>query len=79
MPATSEASESRSPAARATSRGDHAARRRAVRKGREKGCSVYIKAEDLEAMGFDPSGPPPFFRTWAGPRGRLVVQLYREG
>lgn len=60
---------------------DHAARRRAVRKQRERGCSVYIPAELLEAVGIDPTSEPPFYRTWAGPKRTnptVLVVLYRE-
>lgn len=53
-------------------------RRRALRKGRETGCSVYIAGEALARAGFAPSDPPPFYRVWGGKRGRYVVVLYRE-
>jgi hypothetical protein len=62
-------------------RHDFAARRRARRVGRQKGCSVYIPAEVLEAVGIDPNGPVPYFRTWAGPRRKsptVLVKLYDE-
>jgi hypothetical protein len=59
-------------------RHDHAERRRGLRKARERGCSIYIDAGALKRAGFGPDDPPPFYRTWAGPRGRIVVQLYRE-
>jgi hypothetical protein len=62
-------------------RADPGQRRRALRKGRERGCSVYIDAETLAALGIDPSGPAPFYRTWPGPRRThptVLVQLYRE-
>jgi hypothetical protein len=58
-------------------RHDHAERRAGVRKGRERGCWVYLTASTLERAGFDPHGPVPFYRTWSNPR-RVLVQLYRE-
>jgi peptidoglycan hydrolase-like protein with peptidoglycan-binding domain len=57
---------------------DAAARRRARRTGRQRGCSVYIAAEELEAAGFDPHGPEPYYRVWGMPRGSVLVRLYRE-
>ena len=61
-------------------RADHAARKLAARKGREKGCSVYIDAETLAEAGIDPDGPPPFYRVWAGSKrdGGLYLRLYKE-
>jgi hypothetical protein len=55
---------------------DHAQRRRALRKQREKGCSIYIDAGALRRAGIDPDGPPPFYRTWAGRGGSVLVRLY---
>ena len=57
---------------------DHAARRRSQRKQRERGCSIYLPAELLEQAGIDPTGPPPFYRTWATSRGGVMVRLYKE-
>jgi hypothetical protein len=57
---------------------DLAARKRATRRAREKGCSVYIPAELLEKAGLDPHGEPPWYRIYGGERGRYVVTLYRE-
>ena len=59
-------------------RHDHAYRRRGKRAGRERGCWLYLTAEGLKRAGFSPDDPPPAYRTWSGPRGRVVVQLYRE-
>lgn len=45
---------------------------------------MYVPGEVLEAAGFSPDEPPPFYRLWPGkPRshksgGRVMVQLYRE-
>jgi hypothetical protein len=57
---------------------DRARRRQALRKQRERGCSIYVPAEELVKAGFDPEGPPPFYRVWGGKRGSVLVQLYRE-
>lgn len=59
---------------------DIAYRRKTVRRGREKGCWLYIPAEQLEALGFKPDEPAPRAVTWpdAGGRPRLMVNLYRE-
>lgn len=65
-------------ALQANTKHDTAARRRAQRRGRERGCWVYVPAEELAKTGFDPYGDPPFYRTWGSSRGRLVVQLYRQ-
>jgi len=51
-------------------------RRRSLRMGRERGCRVYIATEELERAGIDPTGPPPFYRVWAGQRGGLFLRLY---
>lgn len=59
-------------------RHDHAKRRRGIRWGRRKGVGIYIAAEDLIKAGYDPEDPAPSYRVWAGPRGRLVIQLYKE-
>lgn len=59
-------------------RHDPMMRRRAIRKQREKGCSIYIPREDLVAAGFDPDGPAPFYRTWGYRRGSVIVRLYQE-
>ena len=58
---------------------DHARRRKSTRKQRERGCSIYIPAEVLQAVGWPEGSPPPFYRVWAGRRGGLTVRLYREG
>jgi hypothetical protein len=57
---------------------DLAARKRATRAGRRRGCYIYIPAELLEKAGFDPHGPTPWYRIYGGERGRYVVTLYRE-
>ena len=59
-------------------RHDHAARRRAQRRGRERGCWVYIPAEQLALAEFPPDAPPPWYRVWGGRRGRFVVVVYPE-
>lgn len=62
----------------ANGRYDSHLRRRAIRKQREKGCSVYIAAEELRKAGVDPNGPEPFYRVWGTQRGGVFVRLYRE-
>jgi len=66
------------PVRKRPGRHDYAKRRRASRKGREKGCSLYIAAEQLEQAGFDPDSDPPYFRVWPASRGGLFVRLYKE-
>ena len=56
---------------------DHAARRRGVRHGRERGCWVYIPAEELRKANIDPHEAPPWYRIWAN-RTRILIQFYRE-
>lgn len=58
---------------------DHAALRNGVRRGRERGCWVYIPAEELTAAGIDPYGEPPQYRLWGGRKRTLLVQLYERG
>lgn len=55
---------------------DPAQRRQGVRKGRERGCWIYVTAAELEAIGMD-APAPPFYRTWTR-RKTLLVQFYRE-
>lgn len=57
---------------------DYAARRRGVRKGRERGCWVYIPAEVLKRSGVDCPEGPPWYRTFDGLRGTVLVRLYRR-
>lgn len=57
---------------------DAARRRRSVRRGRERGCWVYIPAEELEKAGIDPGGPAPLYRTWGTSRGGSFLRFYRE-
>jgi hypothetical protein len=59
-------------------RHDTAERKCAKRSGRERGCWTYIAAEHLEKAGIDPNGPRPWYRIWAGERGRFIVTLYGE-
>lgn len=62
-----------------TGRTDVGERKRSQRRGREKGCWVYIPLEQLLEAGFRDSEPPPFYRVWAAKgRPRFVVNLYRE-
>lgn len=57
---------------------DSGARRRAVRKGRERGCWVFVPAEELAKAGHDPQAEPPFYRTWGTKSGGVMVRLYRQ-
>lgn len=62
----------------ANGRHDTAARRRAKRSGRERGCWTYVPADDLARMGLADTWPL-YFRTWAAEnRGRVIVNLYPE-
>lgn len=55
---------------------DSARRRRSVRKGRERGCWVYIPGEVLVASGVE-DADPPLYRVFPGKRRSLTVTLYR--
>lgn len=55
---------------------DHAELRQSIRKGRERGCSVYIAGAELAKAGIDPDAPAPKYRVWVGQRGRFIVTLY---
>jgi hypothetical protein len=57
---------------------DAARRRRTVRRGRERGCWLYIAADELVKAGVDLDAPPPWYRVWGSRRGGLVVRLYAE-
>lgn len=58
---------------------DSAARRRTVRRGRERGCWLFVPAEELLAAGIDPYAPEtPYYRVWARRGGSVLVRLYRE-
>ena len=57
---------------------DSARRRRSVRRGRERGCWVYIPADELHKAKVDLDGPPPFYKTWGDRRGSIIVRLYKE-
>lgn len=57
---------------------DSGARRRAVRKGRERGCWVFVPAAELEKAGVNPADDPPFYRTWGTKSGGVMVRLYRQ-
>jgi hypothetical protein len=57
---------------------DEGYRRRGVRKGRERGCWVYVPAELLERGGLvaAPDGGAPFYRIWNGRKRTVLVQFY---
>ncbi len=54
--------------------------KRAHRKGREKGCHVYIAADVLREVGIDPDATPPLYLIYPGRKGRgkgtVLVSLY---
>lgn len=52
-------------------------RRRATRSARQRGCYVYVPAEELVKAGWAAGDPPPFYRTWGSKKGSVLVQLYR--
>lgn len=55
---------------------DYARRRRATRTGRQKGCYIYVPADELVKAGIDPDGPPPEYRLWGTRGGGLMGRLY---
>jgi hypothetical protein len=58
---------------------DRAKRRRGLRKGGERGISIYIPMVELRKAGCDPrSDAPVFYRVWGSRRGSVLVRLYRE-
>ncbi len=40
---------------------------------------IYIPQEELSKAGVAPGSPRPWYRLWGAPRGRVLVNLYREG
>lgn len=57
---------------------DRFRRKQAVRRGREKGCWVFVPADELVKAGINPNDPPPLYRIWATPKGGLLGRFYRE-
>jgi hypothetical protein len=58
---------------------DPAARRQGVRKGRERGCWVYIPAEELGKLRGAPFEAAPHYRTTGRAGGRtVIVEIWRE-
>lgn len=57
---------------------DPAARRRGVRKGRERGVWIFVPAEELERIAVDPRAAAPWYRIWTR-RKTILVQFYDEG
>lgn len=57
---------------------DAMARRQSQRRGRERGCWVYVPAEELQKAGIGPDDDPPLYRTWGTARGGVFVRLYRN-
>lgn len=58
---------------------DPAARRKAQRAARQKGCSIYITASDLLNAGIDPEGEVPQYRCFPGRKGSVLIQFYVPG
>lgn len=61
--------------------GDTAGRHHSVRKGRERGCWVYIPQAVLDACGVEPAAPPPDYRVYTTSKRRrraVLVQLYER-
>lgn len=56
---------------------DYGLRRRGVRKGRERGCWVYIPAEELANAGVEPGQAPPWYRLWHRQKA-VLVRFYSE-
>lgn len=57
---------------------DPARRRKATRAARQKGCFIYIPAEALQAAQPKLGDRLPYYRTWAGKGGAVLVRLYLE-
>ena len=58
---------------------DSAALRRSVRKGRERGCWVYVPAEELAKTRAGVADLPPRYRTVGRQNGStVIVTFYRE-
>lgn len=57
---------------------DSGRRRKTVRRGRERGCWLYVSADELVAAGFDLSEPAPWYRVWGTKKG-VCVRLYKKG
>lgn len=53
-------------------------RRRTIRRGREKGCWLYVPADELLAAGFSLLDPPPWYRVWGTKKG-VLIRLYKKG
>lgn len=56
---------------------DAGMRRRATRRGRMRGCYVYIPAEELTKAGIDPADDPPWYRAWGSKSGGVFLRLYK--
>ncbi len=68
----------RAPPARGAPMYDVARRRRSTRAQRQRGCFIYVPAEELERAGYTSAEPPPYYRVWGRKRGSVIVQLYRS-
>lgn len=61
-----------------TQRYDSRARRKSKRAGRERGCWVYIAAEELERAGWSKDEPAPLYTVRVYRRGTALVNLFRS-
>jgi hypothetical protein len=57
---------------------DRARRRQSIRRGNERGAWVYVPGELLVELGIDLEAPAPLYRTWAGRKRSVLVQLYPQ-
>lgn len=57
---------------------DAMARRVSVRRGRERGCWIYVPMEELLKTGINPAEAPPFYRVWGRKGGSVMLRLYRH-
>lgn len=59
---------------------DRARRKRAVRRGNERGAWIFVPAAELVKAGVDPHGPAPYYRVWGSSRkdGGGTFRFYSE-
>lgn len=58
---------------------DPEALRQSKRSQRERGCWVYIPAQELLKAGISLFAPAPRYRVWGRKRGSILVRVYKEG
>lgn len=69
--------ESRSNAEPVSASYDALRRRRTLRRGRERGCWLYIPADELVTAGYDLNDDPPWYRVWGTKKG-VLIRLYKR-